>query len=257
VAILPSIADVRLEPGVEERIRNAGADLVALTGMELVDVDLRLPNLAAHWAFGNLSTLLAELGDRWPSCAPDLTDEMAIGCVLAESLYNLNLAAVAEAERVLANEAMARMFEQVDYLICATNPGPAFSADATTSSPSETFVDQAKANPLARRLFRGVMTSVRIANGVYPKLSTALIDAVVERVPDLVTMGGLTIISNIYGNPAVSIPAGLVDGLPVGMQVLARHHRDAELFDVAYAYEREIGWPLVAPTVGGAVPVAV
>jgi hypothetical protein len=33
------------------------------------------------------------------------------------------------------------------------------------------------------------------------------------------------------------------------MQVLARHHRDAELFDVALAYEREIGWPKVAPTV--------
>jgi Asp-tRNA(Asn)/Glu-tRNA(Gln) amidotransferase A subunit family amidase len=35
----------------------------------------------------------------------------------------------------------------------------------------------------------------------------------------------------------------------VGLQVLARHHRDAELFDVAYAYEREIGWPMVAPGV--------
>ena len=67
-------------------------------------------------------------------------------------------------------------------------------------------------------------------------------------------MGGLTIISNIYGNPAVSIPAGTVDGLPVGMQVLARHHRDAELFDVALAYEREIGWPKVAPAVSGAAP---
>jgi len=45
----------------------------------------------------------------------------------------------------------------------------------------------------------------------------------------------------------VSIPAGLVDGLPVGMQVLARHHADALLFDVAYAVERESPWPLVAP----------
>jgi Asp-tRNA(Asn)/Glu-tRNA(Gln) amidotransferase A subunit family amidase len=51
-------------------------------------------------------------------------------------------------------------------------------------------------------------------------------------------MGALTIISNIYGNPAVSIPAGTVDGLPVGMQVLGRHHEDALLFDVALAAER-------------------
>ena len=60
-------------------------------------------------------------------------------------------------------------------------------------------------------------------------------------------MGGLTIISNIYGNPAVSIPAGTVDGLPVGMQVLTRHHADELLFDVALAVERDRPWPMVAP----------
>jgi aspartyl-tRNA(Asn)/glutamyl-tRNA(Gln) amidotransferase subunit A len=59
-------------------------------------------------------------------------------------------------------------------------------------------------------------------------------------------MGALTIVSNICGNPAVSIPAGLIDGLPVGMQVLTRHHADALLLDVALAAERIAPWPLVA-----------
>jgi aspartyl-tRNA(Asn)/glutamyl-tRNA(Gln) amidotransferase subunit A len=254
VAVLPSIAGVRLEPGVEERIRAAAKDLIELTGMIEVEIDLQLPNLAAQWAMGNLSTLLAELGNRWPRCAPDLTDEIALGLILAQSLYNLHLASVAEAQRVQANEAMASAFEKVDYIISATNPGPAFAAEATTSSPTETFIDVAKASPAARSLFRGVMATVRVLSGAFPRLSSSLVDAVVEKVPDLVTMGGLTIISNIYGNPAVSIPAGTVDGLPIGMQVLARHHRDAELFDVALAYEREIGWPKVAPSVSGVAP---
>ena len=69
-------------------------------------------------------------------------------------------------------------------------------------------------------------------------------------------MGGLTIMSNIYGNPAISIPAGTVDDLPVGMQVLTRHHADELLFDVALAVERERPWPLVAPGVG-TTPVGV
>jgi Asp-tRNA(Asn)/Glu-tRNA(Gln) amidotransferase A subunit family amidase len=248
VAVLPSIAGVRLEPGVEEQLRSQAKELIAATGMVEVDITLDLPNLAAQWAMGNLSTLLAELHD-WPRCAPDLTDEIALGLVLAQTSYNLNLAAVAEAQRIEANEAMASAFERVDFIISATNPGPAFAADAATSSPTSTFLDTAKSSRAAQVGFRGIMAALRVANGAFPKLSNALIELVVERVPDLVTMGGLTIISNIYGNPAVSIPSGTVDGLPVGMQVLAPHHRDAALFDVALTYEREIGWPLVAPGV--------
>jgi aspartyl-tRNA(Asn)/glutamyl-tRNA(Gln) amidotransferase subunit A len=253
-AVVPSLAGVALEPGVEDRVRSAAKDLIAATGMVEVDLTIDLPNLAAQWAMGNLSTLLAELGPRWPRCLDLLTDEIAIGTILAQSLYNLNLAAVAEGQRLDANEAMASAFENVDYVISATNPGPAFAAEATNSSPSDTFVDRAMGTPAGITILRGVMAMVRVAGGAFPRLSNSLIEAVVERVPDLVTMGGLTIISNIYGNPAVSIPAGTVDDLPVGMQVLARHHRDAELFDVALAYEREVGWPKVAPALQMAAP---
>ena len=59
--------------------------------------------------------------------------------------------------------------------------------------------------------------------------------------------GRLTAPSNLYGNPAIAIPAGDVDGLPVSLQVLAPHHRDALLLDIAYAAERIRPWPLVAP----------
>lgn len=255
VAVLPSIAGVRLEDGVADNLRARASELIAEAGMVEVDVRLDLPNLAAQWAMGNLSTLLPELGDMWPSRAGDLTDEIAIGVRLAESLYNLHVAAVAEDQRIQAHEAMARVFEQVDYVITSTNPGPAFPADWTTSSPSDTLIDSAKASPAAKVAFRSLMASVRVINGAFPRTANRLIDAVVEKVPDLVTMGGLTIISNIYGNPAVSIPAGTVNDLPVGMQVLAPHHRDAELFDVGLFAERTFGWPKVAPPVSARAAV--
>lgn len=249
VAVLPSIAGVSLEPGVEAHLRAQASELIASAGMVEVDLTLELPNLAAQWAMGNLSTLLAEFGPLWPSCAPLLTDEIAMGTILAQAMYNLNLAAVAEQQRVDANAAMAGAFEKVDYIISCTNPGPAFAADATTSSPTDNFLDRAKSSTPARVAFKGLMASLRVLNAGFPRMSNSLIESVVEKVPDLVTMGGLTIISNIYGNPAVSIPVGTVNDLPVGMQVLARHHRDAELFDVALHMEREKPWPLVAPAV--------
>jgi aspartyl-tRNA(Asn)/glutamyl-tRNA(Gln) amidotransferase subunit A len=59
--------------------------------------------------------------------------------------------------------------------------------------------------------------------------------------------GRLTIPSNLYGNPAISVPVGSVEGLPVGMQILGRHHSDALLLDAALVVERERPWPLVAP----------
>ncbi len=59
--------------------------------------------------------------------------------------------------------------------------------------------------------------------------------------------GALTIPSNIYGNPAISIPIGTSRGLPVGLQVLAPHHREQWLLDLALDAERVRPWPLLAP----------
>ena len=59
--------------------------------------------------------------------------------------------------------------------------------------------------------------------------------------------GALTIPANISGNPAVSVPIGTIDGLPVGMQLMGRQHDDRLLFDLAAAVEASLPWPLVAP----------
>jgi aspartyl-tRNA(Asn)/glutamyl-tRNA(Gln) amidotransferase subunit A len=253
VGIVPTLGGCPLDDGVEEHLRERAMALIDATGMVPVDLELPLPNLTAHWALGNLSTLLADLGGRWPGCAGELTDEIAAGLVIAQTLYNLHIAAAAESLRAEANEAMATAFEQVDLIVAATNPGPAFPAEATMSRGNDDLLGKAMAHPAAKLGFRGLMGAVRTAVGVAPKLADLILTQATQRVPDMVEMGALTIISNVYGNPAVSIPAGEIGGLPVGMQVLARHHADALLFDVALAAEREMPWPKVAPPVTAAV----
>jgi Asp-tRNA(Asn)/Glu-tRNA(Gln) amidotransferase A subunit family amidase len=252
VAVVPALGGVTLEPGVEACIREAASALIADAGMVEVDVAVDPPNLAAQWMMGNLATLLADLGDRWPDCAGDLTEEVAIGLRLAETAYNLRTASVAEGLRVEANKVMAAAFEQVDFVVAATNPGPAFPADASKSSSTPDFLDWALANPVTKGALRGVLLGTRVVSAFAPKVPNALLTQASRRFPDLVNMGALTIISNIYGNPAVSIPAGTVDGLPIGLQVLGRHHEDARLLDLALAVERARPWPLVAPAVAAA-----
>jgi amidase len=46
---------------------------------------------------------------------------------------------------------------------------------------------------------------------------------------------------DVTGHPAISVPAGLSDSLPVGMMIVGRHFADGTCLRVARAYENEIG----------------
>jgi aspartyl-tRNA(Asn)/glutamyl-tRNA(Gln) amidotransferase subunit A len=59
--------------------------------------------------------------------------------------------------------------------------------------------------------------------------------------------GLLTFPANLHGNPAVSIPGGALDGLPIGLQIVGRHFAEPLLLDLARLVERDRPWPLVAP----------
>ena len=50
-----------------------------------------------------------------------------------------------------------------------------------------------------------------------------------------------TWLANLYGGPAVSVPCGLVDGLPVGLQLMGRSSDDATVLDAARTYESARG----------------
>ena len=54
---------------------------------------------------------------------------------------------------------------------------------------------------------------------------------------------------NIAGIPGMSMPAGFVDGLPVGMQILGKPFSEETLFRVAYAYEQATGWQKQRPKI--------
>ncbi len=57
-----------------------------------------------------------------------------------------------------------------------------------------------------------------------------------------------TITANLAGIPGLSMPAGFVDGLPVGVQLLAPYFQEGRLLNVAHQYQQVTDWHTQAPT---------
>jgi aspartyl-tRNA(Asn)/glutamyl-tRNA(Gln) amidotransferase subunit A len=67
-------------------------------------------------------------------------------------------------------------------------------------------------------------------------------DPVTMYLNDIYTIG-----ANLAGLPGVSIPCGLVDDLPMGLQLVGPHFAEAKLFNAAHAYQQSTEWHILAP----------
>jgi len=188
-------------------------ELIGAAGLERVDVLVDFPVGGTEWALSNLSGLAGLLGDLYPDCHDDLTPEVQLAMSFAMERFSIDAVGASEMFRIIFNEKMAEIFEQTDFIICATNPDVAFNA----TGPMATTVG-------------GV--DLIAAYGLDRALSNN---------------GALTFPANLAGNPAVSIPSGQMDELPVGLQVIGRHHEEQLLLDLSRVAEREFPWPLTAP----------
>lgn len=57
-----------------------------------------------------------------------------------------------------------------------------------------------------------------------------------------------TIAANLAGLPALSIPAGFCQGLPVGMQLIGNYFNEAKILNIAHQYQQVTAWHQQTPT---------
>lgn len=66
-----------------------------------------------------------------------------------------------------------------------------------------------------------------------------------ERTNDPLSMylaDALTVTVNMAGVPALSVPAGFSNGLPVGLQIIGPHFSESKLFQIGHAFEEKTGY---------------
>jgi len=51
-----------------------------------------------------------------------------------------------------------------------------------------------------------------------------------------------TIAVNLAGIPALSVPVGFADGMPIGMQIMGNYFEEAKLLNVAHKYQQATDW---------------
>jgi aspartyl-tRNA(Asn)/glutamyl-tRNA(Gln) amidotransferase subunit A len=60
-----------------------------------------------------------------------------------------------------------------------------------------------------------------------------------------------TLAVNLAGLPGLSVPAGLIDGMPVGLQLIGKAFDEQTILNAAYRLQLDTDWHLATPDLAG------
>ncbi len=133
VAVDPTMGGTVIHPEVEATVVDMADAVIKAAGLKKIDVHIEFPQPGPVWAMAGLPGAMNLLHEFLPDRADELTDDLRMGLGFAD-MYRVEHAARLEHFRVKMNESMADLFEQVDMVICATNPYEAFKAEGPVPS---------------------------------------------------------------------------------------------------------------------------
>ncbi len=126
-----------------------------------------------------------------------------------------------------------------------------FGTYILSSSNYETYYLQAlKIRRLIQQDFEQVFHNFDLI--ISPTTPTAAfkIGSQVHELLDLYSNDMLTVPVNMAGLPAISIPCGFIEGLPIGMQIIGKPFAEGSIIQAAYAFEQNTDYHRQKPVLG-------
>ncbi|MGH3745211.1 MAG: amidase, partial [Mycobacteriales bacterium] len=120
-----AVVDVR----IAEVVERVAAVLVRVAGLRQVDVRLGIPSLGFEWALAAFPSIHHGIAPFMPDVADTLTDEIRQIVEVAPQAYTVESAGHIDPVRLATIAAFGAVFEQADFVICATNPDDPYPAE--------------------------------------------------------------------------------------------------------------------------------
>ena len=212
-AVVVDLGIAQVRDDVAAAVVEAAERLAGAAGLRLVPVTPTLPPLRGAWAMANQPPMVADLGDAYPDRIDELSREIAAGLESARERYTLERAASIERYRRQLNGAMADALRRSGFRVLLH---PSRRGLQGGRAPT---VHPARARPYSRDRLRPGHHEQRSPHGAVES----------------------------QREPGRQHPGRDGRRIPVGLQVLAGHHREPLLLDLALVAERAMPWPLVAP----------
>jgi Asp-tRNA(Asn)/Glu-tRNA(Gln) amidotransferase A subunit family amidase len=212
VAVSPTLGGFPVEPDVLDTVNSVAATLAGI-GFTVIPSDFELP--APQWELSRI--VRRAIGDS--------IDDTLAGLVRQNALVGDPLDAVEQATALLVREARStgsRARQQQAHL-------------------RSRLLDEVARLFGEADILLGPVTCVRAVpnGGSAPTMGPSTING--ETVDPLIGWSA-TWPWNLTGNPAVAVPAALVGGTPVAVQLIGRRHADADVLSVAAAIEAARPW---------------
>ena len=117
----------------------------------------------------------------------------------------------------------------------------------SAASYDQYFMKAQQVRRLIAQEYEDVLSRVDVIAGPSAPNTAFVLNDTSKSITDMYMEDVFTIGANLAGLPAMSVPAGLVGGLPVGMQLIGRRFGEVDILKLAHQFQQRTTWHNLTP----------